>query len=160
MSADKIMRKNTHVTNEEAKHLLAAGLFRAVSKRGKRGIEAIAIDADCSPRTISKALAMETLPAGETLVNLLMADASILDELLAHAGMRIVPLEMAATQDLDLVEALGAVTGALAKSHSPNSPGGAERIYSETTAIADMARQVLPSLTAIVREADGIRGVA
>ena len=160
MSAGKIMRKNTHVSNEEAKRLFAAGLFRAVSKRGKRGIDAIAIDADCSPRTISKALAMETLPAGETLVNLLMADASILDELLAHAGLRVVPIEMVATQDLDLVEALGAVMGGLAKSRSPNSPGGVERIYSETTMIADMARTVLPALTAIVREADGIRGVA
>jgi hypothetical protein len=160
MTVNNIVPKNNHVTNDEAKHLLAAGLLRAVKNRGRRGIESISFDADCNKRTVSKALALETLPAGETLVNLLIADASILDELFAHVGLRVVPLEKSNMEDLDLVEALATLVGALAKSHSPNSPGGAGRIHTETTAIADMARTVLPPLTAIVCEAYGIRGVA
>jgi hypothetical protein len=160
MNSDTIVHKPKPLGNGEAKAKLASGLLRAVTKRGKRGVDVIAIEADCSGRTIAKALAMETLPAGETLFNLLLADSHVLDELLARVGYCAVPLQAAEAQDLDLCELLGAVMGALAKSRSPNSPGGSNRVHSETLVVADLARAVLPMLTAIVREADGIRGVA
>lgn len=160
MTDRTIFQKPRPIENDEAKRLLAAGLFRAVSKRGKQGVASVAIDADCSPRTLTKALALETLPNGETLFNLLIACPNVLDELAARLGFAVKPLHAVESCDLDLAEALGAVCGALAKSRSPNSPGGVERVHCETLVIADLARAVLPSLTAIVREADQIRGVA
>ena len=158
--AGTIVPKLQPIEHSEAKRLLAAGLFRTISKRGKRGVESVAIEADCHPKTLTKALAMETLPAGDTLLNLLLADVTALDELMARVGCKVSPLHANADADLDVVEALGALCGALAKSRSPNSPGGVERVHCETLVIADLARSLLPTLTAIVREADGIRGVA
>ena len=160
MNINTVVHKHTPLTNDDAKRLLAAGLLRAASRHARQGPAAVALGAGCCKRAIEKAMAMETLPAGETLVNLLLACPTALDELLAAVGYRITPLVVAEAQDLDLVESLGAVMGALAKSRSPNSPGGVGRVPQETLMVASLARGVLPTLTAIVREADGIRGVA
>lgn len=147
-----VVRKAERLTKDRTKALLASGLQRAVAKRGA---DEVALAAGCSQRCIEKALAHDTLPGLDTTLNALTADATIMDELLAAYGLRLCPLRAEAANDLMVA---GGVIDAMGKLVSAHADG--RRDHNETLSIAALLRPHLPAITAIVREADELRGAA
>jgi hypothetical protein len=148
-----IVPKSAKVAKDRAKVLIAAGLLRAVHNHGKDAL--VAESGGCGKRCLEKALALETLPSVETLVNLLDLEPTVLDELLAAKGWRLAPLD--SIHSADLSTAAG-VINAMGELVAANTDG--IRDHNETLAVATMLRPHLPAITAIVREADAIRGNA
>lgn len=147
-----VVRDRVRLTKDRAKALLASGLQRAVARHGK---DEAALAAGCSPRCIEKALAHDTLPGIETVLNLLDLDVTVLDELLAARGMRLLPLHHDAANDLSTAAGVIAAMGELVRSQADG-----RRDHTETMAVATLLRPHLGAIEAIVREADELRGAA
>lgn len=131
---------------------LVAGLARVATKIGRGNL------ADKSQRT-TRALdkifsGSSTDTSGYGLLNLLLADRSALDEVLALYGLRIAPLGMDAADDFALI----ADSAALMAEHTEAMRDG-KRDHRETLRIADKARPVVAAFSGIIAEADGLRGV-
>lgn len=144
------IRGKQRLTKDRAKILIASGLHRCVAAHG---IDELALAGGCSRRTIEKALAHETVPSVEYLVNMLDLDASLLDELLAAKGLRLCPLDSAPARDLPIaagvIDAMGELVKAAADGH---------RDHGETLAVADLLRPHMAALASIINEADRLRG--
>lgn len=132
--------------------LLAAGWARVCAKMGK-GAFADALEA--TEKTVENAMAGRTLPEAHTVFNSLRADETALDEVLASYGFRLTPLH--ATAANDMVAAAGVINamGELVKALSDG-----KRDHNETLSIASLIRPHMPHLTAILAEADRLRGAA
>jgi len=154
MHADRntVVRNAERLTKDRAKALLASGLQRAVATRGK---DQVALAAGCGERCIEKALAQDTLPSIETVLNALDADETIMDELLAARGRRLCSLRAEAANDMALAAGVTIAMGQLVQALTDGI-----RDHTETLTIADLLRPHLPAMNAIVREADGLRGAA
>ena len=150
MTAAPIVRKSAKLTKDRAKELVAAAMLRVVQRHGK---DALAAEGGCGRRCIEKALALDTLPSIETLVNALDLDVTLLDELLAAKGWRLATLDTDSARDLNTAAGVIGAMGALVHANSDGV-----RDHSETLGIADLIRPHLPAMTGIVREADRLRG--
>lgn len=131
---------------------LVAGLARVAGSKGRGNL------ADKSNRTTR---ALDKLfsgccsdTSGKGLLDFLLADLSALDEVLALYGVRLAPLEADASGDFATI----ADSAALVATFTDALRDG-RRDHRETCAIAEQARKVVPTLTAIIGEADQIRGV-
>lgn len=156
MPGRHVVRKAQLLSKDEAKKRFASGLLRAVSTHGKGTV------ADAMGRTtrvVEKALALDTLPELDSALNALRIDHTIFDEALAHYGLKLAPDDATQATDMDVVALLGLVVARIGDAHAPASPGGAERVHTETLAIADVARPLVQLLSGIIAEADRIRGV-
>lgn len=129
---------------------LAAGWARVSA--GRRG--AFADNVDITTKTLNRALTGESLPELHTALNSLADDPTALDEVLALYGRRLAHNNPQRASDMalvhDLAVLLGEFTGALADQ---------KRCHLETIALATLIRPLLPQLSAIVAEADAVRGV-
>lgn len=127
---------------------LVLGLARASAKLGRGAL------ADRSGRTgrgLDKLFA-GSIPNGKGLLDLLTADLSVLDEVLALYGLRVVPIEHEAAADLSL---LADATGLVAEHIDAMRDG--RRDHQETLRIAEKARPVLRQYACIIEEADRLR---
>lgn len=132
--------------------LLSAGWARCVAGIGKGQF---ADAAETTTRTVENALAGNTNPELHTALNSLAADPTALDELLAGYGFRLTPLHSSAANDM---QTAAGVIGAMGELVSALADG--IRDHRETLAVANLLRPHLPAMTAIIREADELRGVA
>jgi len=132
--------------------LLTAAWGRVRAKHtGASFAEALGV----TPETVGNALSGRTMPKGHTIFNSLRADPTALDEVAAHYGFKLIPLNSDAANDLataaGTIEAMGAMVRSLDDHH---------RDHNETLAIAQLLRPHLPALNAIVNQADQLRGAA
>lgn len=141
------------LTKDKFQRALAQAWGRVWPKLGK------GVMADCmglnDPKTIDRAVTASNLPEAHTIFNSLAADVTALDEVLAAYGFRLAPLH--ATAANDMVTAAGVINamGELVKALSDGN-----RDHNETLAIAALIRPHMPHLSAIVKEADSLRGAA
>ena len=148
-----VVPKGQHVNPLRFHQALVAGLARVAVKLGRGNL------ADKSERT-TKALdklfsgsSMDT--SGKGLLDFLLADPSALDEVLALYGFQLSPLTGEAAIDFEII----ADAAALTAEHTQAMRDG-RRDHRDTIRIADRARPVVAQYTAIIREADSIRGAA
>ena len=140
------------VTKEQAKNAVAQAFQRLVGKHGK---ERLARALGCEKRTVENALAHKSLLEAHFLVNALDVDPTALNELLFLKGLHAVPLTAALSPHMQTVNML---SRALATYLSALADG--KVIHTEKLEIADELRPLIPLLTALVHEADGLRRVA
>lgn len=131
---------------------LAKAWARVIATVGKG---AFADKCGCDPDTIDNALTGKSVPRAHTLLNSLTADPTALDEVLALYGLKVVPNQADAANDLNVAAGASEISSAICHALSDG-----KRDHRETLNIAELIRPHLPSLTAIVREADTIRGAA
>ncbi len=147
-----ILRQIAPQPKHRVSTLLAAGWARVIARVGKG---AFADRLECSENTISNALAGKTTPELHTALNSLAVDHTALDEVLASYGFRITPLHAEAANDLAMsagvINAMGELVARLADG---------ERDHNDTLAVAALLRPHIPAISAIVREADELRGAA
>jgi hypothetical protein len=132
--------------------LLSAGWARVAARVGK-GRLADGIEA--TEKTVENAMSGRTVPELHTALASLAVDPTALDELLAGYGVRLAPLHAEAANDLQtaagVVNAMGALIARLADG---------VRCHNDTLAVGSLLRPHMPALTAIVSEADQLRGAA
>lgn len=132
---------------------LAMGWARAANSAGK-GAMADIIGA--CPKTINRALIGENLPELHTALASMLADESALDEVFSLYGLqRPRRKNSEASNDLVTVSCLSNLVSAFCEAISDG-----KRDHNETLVLADLVRAAMPSLTAILDDADRIRGVA
>jgi DNA-binding phage protein len=152
MSVKQSFKKSQRVTKDRAKALLASGLHRAVTASG---LAEVALAAGCCERSIQNALSLDTLPSLDIILNAMDLEPTILDELLAAKGLRIAPLHSEAANDLHIAAGASSIAAAICRALTDG-----QRDHRETLEIAKLIRPHLPALTAIVREADELKGAA
>jgi DNA-binding phage protein len=152
VSSNTVVRDFNPVTKEKAKALVAAGLHRAVVSHG---LEVVAQKAGCSPRCLQKALSHETLPEMHTAANVLLLDMTALCEFFAALGFQITPSTAAMSPDMMTVKRLSETLSCYL-----NALQDGRRDHRETLQLAEHLRPLIAELTALVREADGLRSVA
>lgn len=136
-------------TATEVQGPLAQAWTRVIAKIGKG---AFADKCGCDVDTVDNAITGKTLPRTHTLLNSLAADQTALDEVLALYGLKVAPLQAAPANDLTLAAGASEIATAICQALVDGV-----RKHHETLQIADIIRPHLPALTAIVREADGLR---
>jgi DNA-binding phage protein len=152
VNSKHVVRKTQRLTKDEAKALIATGLQRVASEHG---LDKVALEAGCSRRCIEKALAHDTLPEAHTLLNALTLDPTVLHEALLKLGLQVVPLDWAASPDMQTIAKMSETLSLYI-----NALQDGKRDHRETCQIAEHLRPLIAELTAIVREADGLRVAA
>lgn len=132
---------------------LAIGWARASSKR--KGEFADKIGAR-TIKTVDRALIGETVPELHTALASLLVDPGALDEVFALYGLERPRHKNAqAANDMATVSCLSSVVTTFCEALKDG-----QRVHTETLDLADKVREVMPSLTALLDEANRIRGVA
>jgi hypothetical protein len=139
-------------TDTEVQGRLAQAWSRVIAKVGKG---TFADHCGCDPDTVDNALTGKTLPRAHTLLNSLTADPTALDEVLDLYGLRITTKHCEAANDLNVAAGASQIASMICQALADGV-----RKHHETLQIADIIRPHLPALTAIVREADSLRGAA
>lgn len=131
---------------------LVLGLARSAANVGRGNL------ADRSKRTTR---ALDKLfsgacadTSGKGLLDFLLADPSALDEVLGLYGYQLAPTNCAPALDFEII----ADTAALTAAHTEAMRDGIRK-HRETIKIADCARPVVAQYSAIIAEADRLRGV-
>lgn len=149
MSAPQVLPPVEPLTEDDARRLVALGLARCVADRGPTRI---ALKIGCDEKTVRKARDAETLLRLDTAWNALLADDNALDPLARHFRRLLIPLDISAGNDLETVSALlHAATEYFDRMRDQ------KRCHTDTLALGDLFRPLLPALAAIVHEADDIR---
>lgn len=141
-----------HAVSEQQYHgMLIAGLSRVSATIGRGAL------ADKSGRTTRALDKLFSGSSGDTsgkgLLDFLDADPSALDEVLALYGFQLAPLGFDAVLDFEII----ADAAALTAEHT-NAMRDGRRDHTETLRVADKARPVVQRYSAIIAEADRIRG--
>lgn len=136
----------------ETKALVASGLQREVLERG---IEAVADDMDCTTRCVRKALSHETLPEADKLGNLLAKNPSALFEWFAQLGLHVGFSKTIMSPDMLTASQMSRAVATFIEILEDGT-----RNHRETCELAAILRPLIPRLSAIVHEADGLRSVA
>lgn len=151
LHSSNVLPKRTGPDETTFGSLFVAGLARVAAKIGKG---ALADRMGRTTRSIDNIMGGGSTSA-KAAFDTLLADPTALDEVLAAYRVRLVPLRSVAANDL-LTSA--GVINAMGKLVEANTDG--IRDHNETLALAQLLRPHLAALTAIVREADELRGVA
>jgi hypothetical protein len=106
-------------------------------------------------KTISRAITVSNLPEAHTVFNSICADETALREIMAEYGYEICPIRPDAANDLHTLSGLCEVAAELS-----DAIRDGVRIHPETLRIAEKLRPHMPALTALLKEADGLRGAA
>jgi DNA-binding transcriptional regulator LsrR (DeoR family) len=117
--------------------------------------EAFAARIGCCRDTVKNALAGDRLPKLHFVLNSLLACPNALDELLQLYGLQIIPRSAEASADMQTLSHMGR---AMAEFIEALSDG--KRTHKETLELAEVLRPLVPRLTQIVHEADGLKEVA
>jgi hypothetical protein len=97
---DKRVRPSVEpLTEEDARHLLAAGLLKPTHDHGPKRV---ALKIGCDEKTVRKARDKDTTLRLDYAWNSLLACPRALDPLAAHFGLRLAPIEAERTADLSL----------------------------------------------------------
>lgn len=147
-----VVRDNRPPSELAYHEALVTGLARTAAKIGRGNL---ADKSNRTPRALDKLFSGSNMDtSGYGLLNFLLADPSALDEVFALYGFKLAPLHAEHGRDFatiaDSAQLIATFTDALRDGR---------RDHRETLAIADKARAVVPHLSAIIAEADGIRGV-
>lgn len=142
------------LSRDRFKTLLAAAWSRTAAACGSPMVMAAAMGLS-DKKTITRATGMQNTPEAHAVFNSLLADPAALDEVLAAYGFRLAPIEPAAANDF---ATLSGVCGVASDWAAAMQDG--RRDHNETLRLADKVRPLLPALTAVVREADALRGAA
>lgn len=148
-----VVPKNQPPSEQQYHDALIAGLARCAKEIG-RGT--LADKSFRSTRALDKLFSGgSTDTSGKGLLDFLCAHPGALDEVLALYGYRVSPLDDTPASDFNLI----ADAAALQAEHADALRDG-RRCHNETQRIADKARPVVAQYTAIIAEADKIRGLA
>ena len=141
------------VSKQDASAALIIGWARTTARHGKGAFaDAIGVDS----KTVSRAMAGETLPEMHTIMNSLVVDPTALNELFALYGFHPPRRrEPAPANDLHTMAGLSEIVRSLAEALEDG-----QRDHIETLTVAESIRPVIPALTAIMNEAARIKGVA
>jgi hypothetical protein len=134
---------------------LAQSWARTIANQFKGNKTKFAAAIGCCPDTVSNALAGNTVPELHTAFNSLLACPNALDELAALFGFALVPRDAQMTPDM---VTLAQMSKAMAEFIDALRDG--KRTHTETLELAEELRPLIPRLTAIVREAEGLKEVA
>lgn len=135
----------------EVSGALAAGWARVSA--GRKG--AFADHLEISTVTVNRALTGETVPELHTAFNSLSDDPTALDELAGLYDVSIVPRRTSkATNDMELAAGLGHSLSELI-----DRLRDGRLCHLDTLALAELFRPLIPQMSALVAEADAIRGV-
>ena len=129
---------------------LAAGWARVIMRVGRGAFaDRLGIDA----KTVARALTGETVPELHTALNAVMVEPTALDEVMSLYGLELRPREAGAGMDMAMIADLARLT---AKWVDVMADG--VRDHRETLSLAEAIRPMMPGLTAILAEADALRG--
>lgn len=143
----------TPIAKDKFQQKLAAGWGRVWPKIGK-GAMADRMGLSDS-KTIDRAVTASNLPEAHTIFNSLIADPTALDEIFAFYGLRISPITADAANDMQTLSGLCETAGELAEALKDGV-----RVHQETLRVAEKLRPHMSSLTALIHEADALRGAA
>jgi hypothetical protein len=138
------------LTEQDARHLLAAGLLKPVHEQGPTRV---GLTIGCNEKTVRSARDEQTTLRLDLAFNTLLADPASIDALLAHYGYQLSRRHADAANDL--LTAAG-VIGAMGELVARLADG--KRCRNDTLAIAALLRPHMPAIHAIMREADEIVG--
>ncbi|MET3710381.1 hypothetical protein ABIC65_001061 [Sphingomonas trueperi] len=144
----------TPLTKDKFQQKLSVAWSRLWHKHGNkvRIAETMGLT-DTAP--LDRGLTGANLPGAHVIFNSLLVDPTALDEILAHYGVRAVPLAASPANDLatatGVMDAMVALVRALEDNH---------RDHQETLDVADRIQPHLAALAAIVNEAAVLRGAA
>jgi len=141
------------LSKDKFQQRLAAAWGRVWPKIGK-GVMADRMGLS-DTKTIDRAVTAANLPEAHTIFNSLIADPTALDELLAEYGFRVVPIRPEAANDMVTLAGLCDAASVLSDALKDG-----QRVHPETLKIADKLRPHMPALSALIREADELRGAA
>lgn len=125
---------------------------RTIADKFKGNKTAFAAKIGVCSTTIENALSGKTVPEFHTALNSLLACPNALDEVAALFGMQLVPRDIAMTPDM---VTLSQMSRAVAEFVEVLSDG--KRTHRETLELAEELRPLIPRLTAIVHEAEGLK---
>lgn len=143
-----VVPKKQPRTESEFHGLVVAGLARVSAKIGRGNL---ADKMGRTTRSVDKVFAGST-PDAKALWDAMLADGSVMDELAAAYGFRIIPLN--ADPAADLATATGLCEGA---AEIIKSQADGHRDHQETCRVADKLRPFIGPVCAIIHEADAIR---
>lgn len=152
MANNGVPPKRVAPTEARFQHLLVTGFDRVAARIGKPSLaEAI----DRTVRSLDDVLERGSMPGAKTLFDALLADPTALNELLRAYGFKLVPDRADAANDLMTAAGLSHAAGALIEAHQDGI-----RNHGETLLVADKLRPLVPQISAIIEEADRLRGAA
>ena len=148
---------NNHVCPKvsPSKADVSAALSVSWARASRNGKGAMADIIRASTKTIDRALTGDPLPELHTALASLLHDDGALDEVLALYGRGRPPrLAGTAANDLSTVSDLSGLVATFCEALSDGN-----RDHTETLAIAELVRAIMPALTDILDEANRLRGV-
>lgn len=152
MASNAVLPKRTPPTEARFHHLLVTGLDRVAARIGKH---ALAEAMDRTVRALDDVLERNATPGAKALFDTLIADPTALTEVLRAYGFKLVPDHADAANDLCTAAGLSHAAGALIEAHQDGT-----RCHTETLSIANQLRPLLPQITAIIADADRLKGAA
>lgn len=130
---------------------LVAGLARSAAAIGRGNL---ADKSNRTTRALDKLFSGSSADtSGKGLLDFTLADPTALDEVLALYGLQLAPLDPSCAIDFEII----ADAAALTAEHTDAMRDG-RRDHRETIRIADKARPVVQRYSAIIAEADELRG--
>lgn len=147
-----VVRKPSRLTKSRTKALVADGLQSAVRDGD---IERLALAGGVTTRCIQKALAHDTLPSFDVLLNMLDEEPGILTPALAEKGFHLTPTHAEPANDMQLAAGLGHTLAELIERLRDG-----KRCHVDTAVLASLFRSVIPQMQAIVDEDDARRAAA
>lgn len=151
MNRTKVLRDNCP-SKESVRDALAADWTRAFPP-SLRGTAAEAIN--CNRSTLDNGASGKHLPELHTALATLLLDPTALQTVFRLYGVKIVPLTTEAANDLATVSNISHLAGQWTEALADG-----RRDHRETCELAQAIRPILPALSAIVAEADRVKGVA
>lgn len=146
MTGVHVLPNGNRLTEADYRQLVAAGVRRCSAAEGAARF---AVEVGCDEKTMRAARDGKSSLVGSTLFNMLLVNPTVLDELAAHFGLRLMPLEAVDNGDARL---LADIAGLGATVATALADGRIDHI--EEQAIADQARGVVQDLTGRIAVAD------
>lgn len=143
------------LTREYVHGKLTQAWARTIAQQFKGNKTEFARRVGCDVSTVRGGMGGEHLPELHTVLNSLIACPNALDELLSAYGYQLIALNAEMSPDM---VTLGQMGHAIAEFIDALSDG--KRTHQETLELAAALRPLVPRLTQIIHEADGLREVA
>jgi hypothetical protein len=142
------------ISKDKFQRLLAGAWGRVWPSLGNMGVMAGKMGLN-DTKTISRAVTATNLPEAHTIFNSLCADPTALAEVLHYYGLELSFARPEAANDLATLSGLCEVAAELSEALKDG-----KRVHPETLKVAEKLRPHMPALTALLREADELRGAA
>lgn len=138
-------------SKEQVQAKLAQAWSRTIATQFKGNKTAFAGEIGCHPDTVSNALSGTTTEL-HFVLNSLLACPNSLDELMALFGVQLIPRDTELSPDMQTAAQMGRVLSAFL-----DVLRDGKRTHTETLAFAEELRPLIPRLTQIVHEAEGLK---